>query len=397
MSEVMSLKIFTYTILAAVLLSSGCQTADVRPTTGSCSWNDAADTSRLHPKADEWKGILEKYTRKGLPGISALIEDEDGQWIGVSGYADLENGVKYQPCHPGKAASITKLMVGTLCHMLQEQGRWSLDDPLSKYISKDILDRIPNASQSSIRNCLQHTTGIYDITSDADFYLAVLNNPNRQWRSEDVLKFAYDKPAAFDVGDTCLYSNTNTTFVVMCIEKLLGRPHEEVLRELIWQPLGMNSTYLQGRDALPDFVTQGYYDLYNNNTLVNVSNLITASGNGYGGVYSTIFDLQKFMKALFFDKTLLRESSLNDLMSFRNEDDNDALSSGAMQKFRSFSPHLGVGHSGRDLGYSADFFFFPTRNNRIMIFFVNYGTNADSKLRETFREFEKELVFSIIR
>jgi hypothetical protein len=54
-----------------------------------------------------------------------------------------------------------------------------------------------------------------------------------------------------------------------------------------------------------------------------------------------------------------------------------------------------VGHSGRDLGYSADLFVFPTRNDRLMIFFVNYGTDADSALREVFREFEKTLVLEL--
>ncbi len=71
------------------------------------------------------------------------------------------------------------------------------------------------------------------------------------------------------------------------------------------------------------------------------------------------------------------------------------LGVGIMQKFKKFSPHPGTGHSGRDLGYSADLFVFPTRNNRLLVFFVNFGTNGDTFLRKTFRKFEKELVFEI--
>lgn len=372
-----------------------CKKADVGETS-ACSYSNAADSSNKHPKAAKWQGIVDKYVKQGLPGMSVLIEDENGEWIGSGGLADIERKVKFQPCTPSKAASITKLMVGTMMYMLQEQGKISIDDPLSKYISKDILDKIPNASESTIRNAMQHTTGIYDITTDADFYLAVLNNPNKSWEPEEILKYAYGKDPYNAVGDTSYYSNTNTVFVIMCAEKVLGYSHVKALREMIWNPLGMHDTYIQSRDVLPKEVAQGYYDLYNNNSLVNVSNIITGSGNGYGGVYTTIFDLKKFIKALYYDKTLINASSLAMMNDFMNEDENNRLSPGAMLKFRSFTTHEGLGHSGRDLGYSADLFMFPTRNNRLMIFLVNYGTNAASDLREVFRAFEKELVLDIV-
>jgi len=108
-------------------------------------------------------------------------------------------------------------------------------------------------------------------------------------------------------------------------------------------------------------------------------------------------DLQKFMNAYYFDKTLVNDESMATMMTFLPEDGDtgDNLGVGTLQKFEKFSPHQGFGHSGRDLGYSADLFVFPTRNNRLMIFFVNYGTNGETFLRETFREFEKTLVLEI--
>ena len=384
-----------YLIFAILFGLSSCKKADIGETS-SCTYNNAADTSSRHPKAAKWQAIMDKYIKQRLPGMSVLIEDENGEWISSGGYADIEKEVKFIPCTPSKAASITKLMVATLIYKLQEQGKLHIDDPLSKYISKDILDKIPNASKSTIRNVMQHTSGIYDITTDSDFYLAVLNNPNKSWQPEEVLKYAYGKDPYNEVGDTSYYSNTNTVFVIMCAEKVLGYSHVKALREMIWDPLGMHDTYIQSRDVLPKEVAQGYYDLYNNGTLVNVSNIITGSGNGYGGLFTTILDLKKFIKALYYDKTLINAESLAMLGDFMNEDENNRLSPGAMLKFRSFTEHEGLGHSGRDLGYSADLFMFPTRNNRLLIFLVNYGTNAASDLREVFRAFEKELVLDIV-
>jgi len=378
-----------------IITTLSCEDANVLPT-NNCSYTPDPSFA-AHPKSQDYQNILDSYVKKGLPGISALVRDEGGTWVGYSGKADIGKNISFTPCHPSKAASITKFMVGTLTFMLQERGLINIDDKISKYIDGEILSKIENADQVTIKNCLQHTTGFYNISEDSEFYLAVLNNPNKNWNATELLKFMYGKKPNFAPNEGVLYSNSNTIFVAMCLDKVLGYSHARALRSMIWEPLGMNDTYYQSREDLPNTVAQGYYDLYNNGTIVNVSNLITGSGNGFGGVYSTVQDLEKFIDAYYFQKSLISEESMATMMTFLPEDDDDTnnLGVGIMQKFKNFSPHLGLGHSGRDLGYSADLFVFPTRNNRLMIFFVNYGTDGDTFLRETFRSFEKDFVFKI--
>lgn len=378
-------------LLAFIVVS--CREADIGPTS-SCLFT-IPEESATHPKHAAFTGILETYVKKGLPGVSALVRDEDGIWMGYAGMSDIDKNIPFLPCHPSKAASITKFMVATLTFMLQEQGKLDINDPISKYVDHRIISRVKNADKVSIRDCLQHTTGIYDIITDSEFYLAVLNDPNKSWNAEELLKFVYGKDPYFPANEGVEYSNTNTIFVAMCLDKVLGYHHGKALHEMIWSPLGMNDTYLQSRDDLPNTVAQGYYDLYNNNTIVNVSNLITGSGNGYGGVFSTTIDLLKFIDALYYNRTLISHESLMTMMDFVYEDEKNNLGVGMVQKFKNFSEHLGIGHSGRDLGYSADLFLFPTRNDRLMIFFVNYGTDGDTKLREVFWEFEEVLVKKI--
>lgn len=377
------------------LFTLSCNDADIGPS-NNCSYSPPS-SSQAHPKNTTFQSILDTYVKKGLPGISALVRDESGTWVGFSGKADIAKNIPFTPCHPSKAASITKFMVGTLTFMLQEKGIININDPISKYIDAGIISKVKNADKVTIKNCMQHTTGFYDIITDSEFYLAVLNNPNKQWDAEELLKFVYGKDPYFAPDQGVEYSNTNTIFVAMCLDKVLGYHHSKALREMIWNPLGMNDTYYQSRDDLPNTVAQGYYDLYNNNTIVNVSNLITGSGNGYGGVFSTVFDLEKFMNAYYYDKKLISEESINTMMTFISEGDVNNLGIGIMQKFKNFSTHLGIGHSGRDLGYSADLFAFPTRNDRLMIFFVNYGTDGNTALREVFREFEKTLVLELTK
>jgi D-alanyl-D-alanine carboxypeptidase len=177
----------------------------------------------------------------------------------------------------------------------------------------------------------------------------------------------------------------------MIIEAQTGRKHSDLLRELILNPLGMSHTYYQPHDELPNEVAQGYFDLYNNNTLVNVSNLVTGSGNGYGGIYSNVFDLFKFADALFIKKTLLKPSSLAIMQTWGKQDDTNLYGYGIQKTFLDKGIDAGIGHKGRDVGYSANLFYFPNKGVT-HIFFVNYGTDGDSHLRQTFYDFIDELV-----
>jgi D-alanyl-D-alanine carboxypeptidase len=377
----------------AMMLFSCKKEAIVKTENIDCSY---ADSSLAHPKNALFQGVIDKYIKLGLPGMSVFVEDSSGVWVGSGGYADIENNIPFTPCHISKAASITKLLVGTLTMKLQEEGRINIDDPISKYIDNDILKKINNAGGKTIRNLMQHTTGIFDVITSSDFYLAVLNNPNKSWTQEELLHYVYGQEG-YTLNDpyTAHYSSTNTLLLSMCIEKATGIKHDVLLRDKILAPLHIDDTYYQGRETVPATAAQGYFDLHNNGTILNVSNLITGSGNGYGGIFSNVFDLNKFIKALLVDKTILSPASLSSMLDFVQEDDDFYTGLSIIKKFTHKSAY-GIGHTGRDLGYVADLFYFPQRNIT-MIFFVNYGTDGESWLKPVFLNFESELVDKILQ
>lgn len=354
-----------------------------------------SDSSSSHSKNVAFRAVIDKYIKKGLPGISVLVEDSDGVWVGAGGYADIENQIAFTPCHISKAASITKFLVGTLFFKLQEEGKININDLVSKYIDESILEKIDKADGITIKQLMNHTTGIFDVITSSDFYLAVLNNPNKNWTQEELLEYVYGMPG-YTLNDPypAYYSSTNTLLLSVCIEKATGEKHENLLHEKILDPLGMSSTYYQGREEIPSTAAQGYFDLHNNGEINNVSNLITGSGNGYGGIFSNVFDLYKFIKAVLIDKTVLSQASLDQMQNFVQEDTDFYTGYGIIKKFTN-KPNYGIGHTGRDLGYNADLFYFPERNIT-MIFFVNYGTNGESALKQVFFDFESELVDKIL-
>lgn len=391
------MKKLLFTAYIIVFICSSCKKAQVTPTTGSgqlCPW---PDSSNLHPKNAALKGLLDKYRKKGLPGISLLVNDKTGTWIGSAGKADIENNIAFTTGTVSKAASITKLFMSTLLFKLMEDsvhtgiGYNAIKSKLSSWLPANIISKLPNGNLVTLGQCMNHETGIPDVIEENAFYLAVLNNPNKIWEPEELLQFIYNKTPLFKPSDTAVYSNTNTILIKMVIESATGKSHASLLKHYVLQPLSLLQTYYQPYDRLPESTAQGYFDLYNNNTIVNVSNLVTGSGNGYGGLYSTIFDLFAFIKALLVQKTFLHPASLAVMQTYGKKDDPNYYGYGLQKTFLDRGADFGIGHRGRDLGYSANLFYFPNKGV-VHIFFVNYGTDADSNLKAVFREFQDELV-----
>lgn len=399
------MQILKLTACALVIVSmvfSSCRKADIQPAkTLECPLEDAL-VYQTNPKSNSYRGILDKYISKGLPGIILLVKDDNGFYIGSAGMADIDKDIKMQPCHISKIASITKFMLGVAILRLQEKGVLSLDDPISKYLTETTLKHIKNGEEPiTIRNLMNHTSGFYDLIEDQGFYLQVLNDPAKHWETEDLLKYVYDKPAMFSFApeDTAAYSNTNFVLLSMIIEKATGKSHSRVLHEEVIDELGLQDTYYFYHDELPEGrVAQGYYDLYNNGTIVNLSNWNTGSGNGYGGIYSTVWDMYLFADALFVKHTLLNEISLGQMLQFHHTvESRKHLGVACFKDFIDIGEprDYAWGHRGRDLSYSADLFYFPN-HNAIMALMVNYGTDGDSFLKPVFLEMRDEIAKLIV-
>ena len=394
-------KIFLkYTLLFIVIISLNSCAKDTITPTDICAETVVPD----HPKGDAFQLIIDDYVKKGFPGITMLIKDKDGIWYGASGKADIVKNTNMQPCHVGKVASLTKIFIGALTFKLVEEGKIDVDKKITDYLSKKDLKGIANADKITVRQLMNHTTGVFDVIKDNSFYLSVLNNPSGHRDQYDILKFVRGKDAVFPVGTKEEYSNTNTLLLSMVIDKATGEPHAKLMTEKIFKPLNLKDSYYYYYDALPDKkVMQGYYDLFNNKSLVNVSSYNTGSGNGYTGLYTNVFDLLKFSEALFEDKTLVSESSLNEMLMFDDarslgQEDDRLLGLGTMKDFlhRDDKTEYAYGHRGRDLGYSADMFYFP-ETEQTMIFIINYGTDGESHLRPDFFQMRIDIVDEMMR
>jgi D-alanyl-D-alanine carboxypeptidase len=285
---------------------------------------------------------------------------------------------------------------------LQEKGVLSLNDPVNKYIPENTLKKIGNGNAPvTIRNLMNHTTGFYDVIGDRGFYLQILNDPTRKWTAGELLEYVYNKEAMFSFrpADTVGYSNTNYLLISMVIESATGVPHAVVFRDEVISRLSMNDTRYYWHDPLPESgVARGYYDLYNNGSIGDITNWNTGSGNGYTGVYSTVWDMYLFADALFESKTLLSQPSLDEMLTFHPDiEERKQIGVACFKDFIDIgNPErdFAWGHRGRELGYSADLYYFP-EYKATMALIVNYGTDGNSSLRPVFLEMRDKIARTI--
>ncbi|HWC52487.1 MAG TPA: hypothetical protein VG676_02800, partial [Chitinophagaceae bacterium] len=99
-------KIFIALFFISFFACRKAQIVQTRSIGEDVPWNDS---SSLHPKNAALQALLEKYQKKGLPGISLLVNDANGTWVGAAGKADIANNIDFVPGTISKAASITKL------------------------------------------------------------------------------------------------------------------------------------------------------------------------------------------------------------------------------------------------------------------------------------------------
>ena len=134
--------------------------------------------------------------------------------------------------------SMTKPFVSTALMMLWEDGKFMLDDPISKwlpsYANKQVLDpvsgqRVP-ARAITVRNILTHTSG-----------LSLEPGPRPKTLLEEIEKSA-PRPLAFQPGERWQYGSS-TDFVAALVEKISGMTVDEYLRQRIFEPLGIRDTY----------------------------------------------------------------------------------------------------------------------------------------------------------
>lgn len=369
-------KIYPFLLCFGMLLMS-CKKRESDAAVRSCTIDFGLnDQSSQHPKDAVYTNLIDELTTAGIPGVSLMIEDESGIWYKSSGYADLENKTRMQPCHLGKIASVTKLFTAVMIYKLVDAGKISLDDPISNYIDQSLIGKLKNADKASIRNLLAHSSGIYDVVFDPEFILYTFNNLDKEKSYEKLLGFASGKEEAFEFNTQRKYNQTlNHVLLAMIINKVTGQDQSIMLRDEILNPLQMKNSFIRPQENLPwNKIAKGYFDYRKEGVLQDLTPLFTGDGRGFTGIYSNVNDLRLFTNALYRSKTLITANSLASMCEIPSFDSTLACAGGCRAMQINVDGHTCTwyGHPGGEVNYAAGAFYCPEKNATIT-FNVNYG------------------------
>ncbi|HZM86088.1 MAG TPA: serine hydrolase domain-containing protein, partial [Blastocatellia bacterium] len=252
-------------------------------------------------KANKIDNLLSLYHKYGQFNGSVLVAD-NGKVVYQKGLglANMEWNIPNAPDTKFRLGSITKQFTSTLILQLVEQGKIKLDGKLTDYLPeyrKDTGDKV------TIHNLLSHTSGIPSYTSLPGFFQNVSRNP---FTVDDFIKKYASGELEFEPGTKFVYDNSGYFLLGAIIEKVTGKPYEQVLKENIFDPLGMkNSGYDRWGTILNKRAT-GYTRSpkgYQTAAYLDMSIPYAA-----GSLYSTVEDLYLWDQALYGDKVLSAKS-----------------------------------------------------------------------------------------
>lgn len=205
------------------------------------------------PLPDTVQEQLDEAIGYGFDGMIVYV-DQAGkapEFYAV-GWHDRKNKIPAYPQALFKIASITKLYIAVATAKLVKAGHLSLDKTLADYFP-ELVGRIENAEKITLRMMVQHRSGIPNFVDHPDFWA---KPPNSR---QETLEYALDLPADFEPGKDYGYSNTNYMLIEDLIDKTLGYPHQQYIKEKILDPLGLKHTFGTLEEVNIDDVMSGYY------------------------------------------------------------------------------------------------------------------------------------------
>lgn len=287
---------------------------------------------------------LRQLVHEGVPGATVLVREGDRTKITSAGSASLKPDVAMSKGQRFRIGSTTKPMVATVVLQLVDEGKLSLDQPITDIVG----DLAGGDERITVRDLLAHKSGISDYVKDPRTFAPYLaGNFDYVWTPEQLIGLALDHPPVFEPGARSAYSNTNYTLLGLIVEKVTGNRLGTELRTRVFEPLGMDDTSLATQPRIRGSHVNGYL-VGKGGSLQDVTEVSPSVYWGTGNVTSTTRDVADFFDALL-GGDLLSPELLAEMTSFEPMSPGNEYGLGLSRG--TFNCGSGIGHDGAVAGY----------------------------------------------
>jgi D-alanyl-D-alanine carboxypeptidase len=299
----------------------------------------ASPVRAQHQPIDEW---VQSYMReRQVPGLALGIL-QGGRIVKVEGYglANVEQGTPVTTATVFESASLGKQFTAAAILLLLQDGKLSLDDPITKY-----LPAAPDAWRGiTIRHLLTHTSGIPEYEGrDSTLNLRL------DYTEQELLRKFASYPLLFDAGQEWSYSNSGYVLLGIIIRAVTGEHWGELLRKRVFEPLGMKTARVISYDDIVPNRAAGYRLVegsLKNREVVGPGWNTTADGS----LLLTLLDLAKWDAALY-GNALLSDSAKRLMWAPVRLNDGTFASYGFGWELRETPGHRAVEHAGDGWGF----------------------------------------------
>ncbi len=264
----------------------------------------------FNQRLDHYFSKLENKHVK-MSSIQILLQSD---LLGINYRYPIDSGD--QPYH---IASIGKVFTATLLFVLNERSLISLEDKISKYLSRDLLDGlfvyqgVDYAGQVTVTDLVAHTSGAADyfedpVTRGISIMEEIISYPDTLWSPESVLDFVRKNQKAVGKPGGYHYSDTGYILLGFLIENVSGKLFHENLMDEFFKPMEMDDSYLMFHSEPINLPKKQIREFWVNGIEASTFNSVSCDWAG-GGIVTTTKDLLKFQRALRKGK-LVNENTL---------------------------------------------------------------------------------------
>lgn len=288
----------------------------------------------------------------GPPGVISIVQRGDQVRVHRAGVGDVETRPRPRGGDHMRIASTAKAFSGAVALSLVQKGVLSLDDTIAQR-----LPSLPAAwGAVTLRQLLNHTSGVPDFTKSKAFVEAVSDSLTVAPPPEQLLEYVRDEPLVFPPGSKYEYSNSDNIAVGLMVQAVTGKTYEDELAGQVYGPLGLTGTSLPRGPELPAPFIHGY-DREGNGPPEDISEIF-ASGWAWasGGIVSTPLDLNRFIRgyvggALFGPDVQAQQREFRP--GGRSEPTGPGRNSAGLALFR-YQTRCGTvyGHTGNTFGFT---------------------------------------------
>ncbi len=371
---------------------------------------EANSASNLQQEQQSYQTRLDDLISDHIPGAILYVKTPEKEFWGSAGLSNLSTKEPMPIDGVMPNGSAGKKVTALLVAMLHEEGLLDMDAPVNSYLSKEYLAQIKHSDSMTIRQLLNHTSGIFEYNDSEDyaFFKAQFSDSKTIKTDELPLSFALNREAHFRPGESFSYSNTGYALVGVILKKILGKHPASAIRERILEPLEMTSSYSKAIERHEPALISGYF--INDadpkfplplNVWIDMKKYIGNVALSDAPLASNAKDMATILRSIVNENTTISPSVRENMIGSRN-----LVDAWGPRFYQGSDFYYGLGvfvediggqrlyhHGGTEFGYYTQNIYIPEQDTSITAF-ANCGVNE--RCEDDFQHFTLQILDSLL-